>query len=380
MNHLRILHIAKYYEPFKGGIEKVIFELASGSVKAGHEVVVLSSNIEPHYREDIIEGVKVIRLPRLGVLFSQPLTLSLFWQMKKWLQWADVAQVHTPNPLAEAAFLLQDCQKPLIVTYHCDVVRQKVFHKMYQPIMDKLLSRADQITVSTPNHLKFSPALQSYQNKSTVIPFGVRAKHAKKTMAINEHLHRIKQEVGDYFLFIGRLVPYKGVDVLLRALKQTNEKVVIIGQGPRFEAWYSLARDLGVLDQIKMLGQVSNDDEFAAYLHGCKSLVLPSIDESEAFGIVLIEAMSCAKPVITTNLKSGVPWVNDKNVTGLEVEPRDVSGLSQALNTLGTDRLLRQQMGEAAAQRFEKLFRIETMVQLYLDLYEQMESDLKISA
>ncbi|MEM7645849.1 MAG: glycosyltransferase, partial [Pseudomonadota bacterium] len=366
---MKILHISKYYEPFKGGIEKVILELASGSVKQGHEVVVLSSNVDWRYKEDMIEGVKVIRLPRAGVAFSQPMTMSFLWKAKKWMEWADVVQVHTPNPLAELSFLWQDNQVPLIATYHCDVVRQKKLYQAYKPICQKLLNRADRITVSTPLHLEYSELLQDHKHKAVVIPFGVRAKHAKRTPEINENLKKIKDQYGDYFLFIGRLVPYKGVDILLHAMKEIRENLVIVGQGPRWESWHALAKELHVDEKVHFLGRVDDDAEFAAYLHGCHSLVLPSVDESEAFGIVLIEAMSCGSPVITTNLKSGVPWVNDQGVTGLQVEPGQADPLAQALKTVATDHELRYRMGEAAKARFQKLFQVETMVQAYIDLY-----------
>ncbi len=367
---MKVLHVSKYYEPFKGGIEKVIFELASGTVKAGHEVVVLCSNENWSYQEDWVEGVKVVRLPRMGVAFSQPLTLSLIWNAKKWFEWADIVQVHTPNPLAELSFLLQDIHKPLIVTYHCDVVRQKKLFKIYQPVSEKLLLRADRITVSTPHHLQYSASLKNFKEKSVVIPFGIRAKHAKPTLTMKHELKRIKEQFGDYLLFVGRLVPYKGVDILLKAMTSVEENLVIIGEGPRFEVWQEQKTILGLDQKVHFVGAVKDDTEFAAYLHGCHALVLPSVDESEAFGIVLIEAMSCGKPVITTNLKSGVPWVNEKGVTGLEVEPQDSVALAHAINTITKNHALRLKMGESAQQRFHRLFEVETMVQSYLNLYD----------
>ena len=377
---LKILHISKYYEPFKGGIEKVILELASGSVAAGHEVAVLSSNVDWHYREENLDGVKVIRLPRMAVAFSQPLTFSFMWKAKKWLEWADVVQVHTPNPLAELSFLLQDINKPLVVTYHCDVVRQQKLHKIYSPVADKVLQRADKITVSTPNHLEFSAPLQNYKDKCEVIPFGVRAKHAQRTMEINAHMKRIKEEMGEFFLFVGRLVPYKGVDVLLHAMRHTDDKLVILGTGPRWEAWYLLAQDLGIHDRVRLVGAIQDDNEFAAYMHSCKSLVLPSITEAEAFGIVLIEAMSCGKPVITTKLNSGVPWVNADGVSGLQVMPKDVHGLADALNKLSKDDQLRKQMGENARKRFVDNFTQDKMVNSYLNLYQSLVDPAKVEA
>ena len=355
-------------------------ELAEGTVQKGHEVTVLCSNDTWEYKEEMMSGVRVVRLPRYSIAFSQPLTMSFFWKAKKWMSWADIVQVHTPNPLAELSFLLQGTDKKVIVNYHCDVVRQKNLIKVYKPVAQKVLERADKIVVSTPNHLTFSKPLHEYENKTEVIPFGVRAKHAKKTMEITNHMKSIKDELGDYFLFVGRFVPYKGVDVLLRAMKSVDKKLALIGTGPRWEAWHQLAKDLGVSEKVKFLGLVDDDSEFAAYLHGSQSLVLPSINESEAFGIVLIEAMSCSVPVITTNLKSGVPWVNDAGVTGLQVEPNDYESLAKAMNKMGNDHEMRSEMSAAARQRFEKMFQLETMVDAYLDLYSDSLEEKKVAA
>ncbi len=378
---MKILHISKYYEPFKGGIEKVILELATGTVNQNHEVTVLCSNETWDYSEEIIAGVRVVRLPRLSVAFSQPLTMSFMWEIKKWIDWADVVQVHTPNPLAELACVLQEeNKKPLLATYHCDVVRQQKLYKVYKPVSHKLLSRAHQITVSTPNHLQFSEPVKDFKDKVEVIPFGIRAKHVHKTPEINRLVAKIKQEFGNYYLFVGRLVPYKGVDVLLHALKQTNDRLVIIGQGPRWDDWFQLTQHLKLQDRVRFVGRIDNDDEFAAYIHASDALVLPSISEAEAFGIVLIEAMACGKPLVTTNLKSGVPWVNQKGVTGLQVEPKNPMVLAQALRTLSENHELRQKMGENARLRFEQNFTQDRMVNSYLSLYERMIKPLKVAA
>ena len=122
---MKVLHISKYYHPFRGGIEKMIMELAEGTVQKGHEVTVLCSNDSWEYKEEIINGVRVVRLPRYTVAFSQPITMSFFWKIKQWMDWSDVVQVHVPNPLAELCFLLKGTRKKVIVSYHCDVVRQK---------------------------------------------------------------------------------------------------------------------------------------------------------------------------------------------------------------------------------------------------------------
>ena len=228
--------------------------------------------------------------------------------------------------------------------------------------------------------LEYSEVLQPHLSKCEVVPFGIEAKFANRTMGVNNHLKKIKDEHGEYFLFIGRLVPYKGVDVLLRAMATTDKKLLCIGVGPRWEQWNTQAKLLGLSDRVKFLGQVTDDEEFAAYIHGCHSIVLPSVDESEAFGIVLIEAMACGKPVITTKLKSGVSWVNDAGVTGIEVPPREYEPLAQAIQIMADNKEMRLQMGEAARKRFEQKFQLHQMISGYENLYLESIDRAKIAA
>jgi len=369
---LKILHLSKYYHPFRGGIEKVIKDLSEGMVQRGHQVRVLSSAENNQARQDWVNDVEVFRIPRWGVLYSQPLVVPLFWQLAQHMEWADIVHLHAPNPLAELAYLTTLKSKPTITTYHCDVVRQRRLMKIYGPIQQKVLAKSNGIVVSTPNHLKYSKALEEHKKKSLIVPFGVKGSHAKKSMELNHHIKKIKDKHGDYFLFIGRLVPYKGIDVLLKAMVSSNPnaRLVCIGKGPRWEIWNQLAVDLGVKDRVEFLGQVDSELEFAAYIHGCHSLVLPSVDESEAFGIVQIEAMSCGKPVITTQLKSGVSWVNADNISGLSIPPRDSEALTKALDLLFENHNLRARLGEGARDRYRKLFQWETMITGYEQIYK----------
>lgn len=368
---LKILHVSKYYHPFRGGIEKVIKDLSEGLLAKGHQVRVISSAESAQSRRDDVFGVDVRRVARWGVLYSQPLVIPMFWQLARQMEWADIVHLHTPNPLAELAYLTTFSSKPTVVTYHCDVVRQRRLMKVYGPIQQKILSQAQGIVVSTPNHLKFSTALKGYEHKSSVVPFGVKGLHAKKSIETNSIVKGLKEKYGDYFLFIGRLVPYKGVDVLLRALVETSPdmSLVCIGKGPRWEIWSQMAKEMGVAHRVHFLGQVESDLEFAAHIHGCHSLVLPSVDESEAFGIVLIEAMSCGKPVITTQLKSGVSWVNADNISGLAIPPRDPVALTKVLNLMANQHDLRHRLGAGAQDRYKRLFQWDPMIQGYEKVY-----------
>ena len=116
-------------------------------------------------------------------------------------------------------------------------------------------------------------------------------------------------------LCVGRLVSYKGVEFLIRALESIKARLWIIGSGPLEASLKNLAREKGLADRIEFLGQLS-DEEVVRYYHACDVFVLPSITNAEMFGVVQLEAMACRKPVISTNLPTGVPWVNQHGKTG----------------------------------------------------------------
>lgn len=205
-----------------------------------------------------------------------------------------------------------------------------------------------------------------------MIPFGIESKFADKNLEMNERLLQIKNTYDRYFLFIGRMVSYKGVNILLQAMQSVPQNLVLIGKGPFLETWKKLSLEMGVSERVHFVGPVESNIEFGAYLHGCDALVLPSINEAEAFGLVLLEAMSCKKPVITTDLKSGVKFVNVHGQTGLEVPRSDSVSLAKAMNSLRLDDDLRFKLGQQAFEHFSKNFLIQLSLQKHLEVYQTM--------
>jgi rhamnosyl/mannosyltransferase len=353
---MRILHLAKFYHPYRGGIEKVIKELSEAAVQQGHDVTVICANERNERVEETISGVRVIRLPRWTSIFSQPVTPSVFSEVGEWFKKVDVVHLHTPNPLFESACLVHEIPCPLVVTYHCEVMKARTLNNIYKPMSRAVLKKASRILVATPYHIEFSKVLREFENKCEVIPFGIEPKYDVKNLEINNHLNVIKKKFDRYFLFIGRMVPYKGLPILLEAMKSVDQNLVLIGKGPQLEPMRELSRKMGVEDRVHFLGAVESDAEFAAYMHGSDAVVLPSINEAEAFGLALLEAMSCKKPVITTDLKSGVRFVNLAGVTGLMVPPSDAPALAKAMNLMATDDDLRLRLGTAAHKHFKEKF------------------------
>ncbi len=366
---MRILHLSKYYHPYRGGIEKVIKELAESALYQGHQVTVICSSESAQKKVEMVNGVRVIRLPQWGTLFSQPLTPSIFWGVQKEFQEADVVHLHAPNPLFEFACLSFAFKAPLVVTFHCEVMNSRWLNRFYEPVSKSILQKADRILVATPLHIEHSFWLKEFAHKCEVIPFGIEPKYESKSLELNKKLHEIKSQYGRYFLFIGRMVTYKGVNILLEAMQTVPQNLVLIGKGPYLERWKALSRQLNLTDRVHFLGPVASDEDFGAFLHGCDAVVLPSINEAEAFGLVLLEGMSCKKPAITTDLNSGVRFVNIDRKTGIEVPRGDATALSAAMNELRMNDELRLQLGEQAYAHFQKNFLISESLKKHLDVY-----------
>jgi lipopolysaccharide/colanic/teichoic acid biosynthesis glycosyltransferase len=172
-------------------------------------------------------------------------------------------------------------------------------------------------------------------------------------------------------LFVGRLVPYKGVDILLRSVKGLDARTVVVGDGPSRMSLMAMAIDSGLGDRVRFLGDVT-DAELLAWYHACDVLVLPSVSRQEAFGMVQLEAMLCGHPVVSTELQTGTSWVNQHERTGLVVKAGDVNELRGALERLLGDQELRDQFGDAGRKRVMETFAADAMCRATVSLYEEV--------
>src|SRR4029079_10204520 len=176
---------------------------------------------------------------------------------------------------------------------------------------------------------------------------------------------------------------YKGVDVLLRALQGTAARAVIAGDGPQRSAWESLARELSLDGQVRFTGDVP-DAELRALVHAASALVLPSVTRAEAFGYVQIEAMAAGTPVISTDVPSGVSWVNQHERTGvvvaggapaapgLVVAAGQPEPLRAAIVRLLADGALRERFGAAGRERVEREFTLARLRERLQSLYGEL--------
>ncbi len=385
MGQMKILQTNKLYYPVTGGIERVVQQLAEGLSDRTSTTVLVCRKKGKTIREEV-NGVPVLRCKTLINVSSLPISLSYLHCFRKEAKKNDIVHIHMPFPLGDLACLLSGYKGKVVLWWHSDVVRQERMMVLYRPLMNWLLRRADAIVVATEGHINGSKYLTPYADKCKIIPYGVDARIKQKAdtfleQKTEEKLEQTKRPVR--FLFVGRLVYYKGVRNLLEAWyrlvseePQLKERMVldIVGSGQMEEELYKYVADKGLQDQVLFHTHVS-DEQLMEFYKNCDVFVLPSQQRSEAFGLVQIEAMAFGKPVINTNLPSGVPYVSQNGVTGLTVEPSDPEELAQALKKLTIDDECRTRMGQAARQRVESEYTMENMLEKTYVLYENLMSE-----
>jgi rhamnosyl/mannosyltransferase len=258
--------------------------------------------------------------------------------------------VHEPNPLAVLALALRPPACPFVLWHHADFLRPGWARPLYAWLRRRLVRAAACVVVSNPTLA--GAAYLREARRIEVIPFGIPlsafADPDARTVRRARELRAAR--AAPLVLFVGRLVYYKGVDVLLDAMRDCRARLALIGTGAEGDALRALARRLRVDDRVEFLGDLPAE-ELAAWYQAADVFVLPSTHATEAFGVVQVEAMASGVPVVSTDLPTGVPWVNQHGVTGLVVPPGDAGALAAALTCLLDDPQLRRKLGAAARRR-----------------------------
>jgi rhamnosyl/mannosyltransferase len=332
---------------------------------------VLVFNTDRHTVREDVEGVPVTRVGTIGAAGSVPIAPSLAAELRR--AEADVMVLHEPNPWALLALAMARPRMPLAVWFHSEVVRPALQYALfYHPLVRRVYGRARRIIVSSPVLGGQAAALAPYQERIAVVPFGIDPSRWDPTPAIAARAAAIKAaDRRPLVLFAGRMVSYKGVDVLLDALSGIDACAVLAGEGPMKDKWMDRAGALGLKSRVRFAGAVPHE-ELAALYHACDVFVLPSVTRAEAFGYVQLEAMACGRPVVSTRLPSGVPWVNRHEETGLTVPPGDSGALRAALVRLVDDPVLRVRLGAAGRRRVEAEFTLEQMSTRTAALYHEI--------
>ena len=361
---MKILHLYKDYFPVVGGIENHIKLLAEAQAARGHEVTVLVTSLDTRSHLENINGVNVIFASRLFNLSSAPFSAEMFARVRE-IE-TDIAHLHLPYPFGEMANYFFGRAHATVCTYHSDIVRQRVMGALYTPFLHRVLARVNTIIATSPNYIESSHVLNEWKNKCVVVPLAVP--HAPAPSPENQKAIFGR---GGELLFVGRLRYYKGVNYLLEALTfLPDARLTIVGTGPMEHAWKNLAESLGMAQRVMWAGEVS-DDMLPAYYDACDIFVLPCSERSEAFGAVQLEAMRAGKPVVSCDVNTGVAWVNQNEITGLVVPPKNPRALADALARLLKDDALRHKFGDAGRLRVEREFTLEKMVDGVMRVYER---------
>ena len=372
---ISVLQVNKAYHPHTGGVETVVRQLAEGLSARGFNVRVLACGKYRKTVTSLVNGVSVQSVGSLATVLSLPISPTF----PSWLSRynADIVHIHEPFPLGNLAYLMlgkqaQNKFRRLVVWWHSDIIRQKLFLFLYRPLLMRYLKLADAICVATPKHISSSGFLPRFADKCYVIPYGVDLQRFVLTPETKVKRDQYREMFGpEFVLFVGRLVYYKGVDVLVKSLAHAPKAhLVIVGTGPLEHGIKQLANAIAP-GRVTILSPVDESDLISLY-HACSIFVLPSVANSEAFGIVQLEAMACGKPVITSDLPTGVTYVNQAGKTGLVVPVGDPVALGKAIQTLLDNVDLRYELGETARQRVKADFTVDRMVQQTAELYRSL--------
>ncbi|HXH13636.1 MAG TPA: glycosyltransferase [Alphaproteobacteria bacterium] len=366
---MRVLHIYKNYPPVRGGIENHLRTLATGLVCCGAgRVQVLVASVGWQTTRENDAGVEVIRAGRQLEVAQTPLSWRLCRELAR--STPDIVHLHVPYPMGELAQLLFGRSRRLVMTYHSDIVRQRHLLRLYEPILWQVLHRADRIIVSSWRYAYSSRFLTPFLAKCVRVPYGIDLAFFQKTDAARVAMVR-RSWPGPLVLFVGRFRYYKGLPYLVDAAQWIQGTVLLVGGGPTEAPLRRQVRRLGRRGRVIFAGEVS-DDWLASYYAAADVFVLPSVERSEAFGIVQLEAMASGLPVVSTELGTGTSYVNVHGETGLIVPPRDARALADAVNLLLKNPELRERLGATGRARVAAQFTKDRMVEQVSTLYRSL--------
>ncbi|WP_298243837.1 glycosyltransferase [uncultured Bradyrhizobium sp.] len=342
-----VLHIFKiYYPDLFGGTLTVIRDICA-SLKDAFASAVLVCSQSAEKRQIVVNDVPVERVRSFGNLLSLPAAPTYPWRLWRKIAEHDLLALHAPFPLADLVFAFGFGRKrPLVVHWHADIVTHAGLRWFIEPLMRRTLRQAKAIIVSDHVLVDNTPLLREFEDKCHVVPFGIDTSGYDWPKIEAHHVN----DRGRLVLACGRLVPYKGFDVLIRAAAAHDFELWIIGEGVERPRLAQLIEELGLSERVRLLGSV-NDCERIKLMCLADVFVMPSLTNAETFGLVQLEAMAAGRPVVNTALDTAVPRVARHGLEAITVPPGDAGKLGEAIDTLIRDPERRRQMGFAARTR-----------------------------
>lgn len=375
---MKILHLSKYYFPYNGGIENTCQQLAEGFPNDQTAVVCFNEG-----KQDLIDTINGVNIYRAGTLVNiarQSISLSLRKMLKKAIKefQPDIIHLHWCNPFGGAVLLsVIPKDTKLVIHWHSDVINnellmQKILYKLIKPIETALLKRANLVLTTSPLYIDGSKPLKPFKEEVKVLQSAIDTSKFQLTEADNIEIEKIRKKFNHkpIVFFIGRHVPYKGIEFLIEAEKYIKSDCVILvaGKGLLTDGLKEKSKS----ERVHFLGRVS-DEELKRLNAAATVFAFPSVTKQEAFGLALVEAMySKSAPVCFTISGSGVNWVSQKDVTGLEVANGDVVAYAEAIDKLLNDEVLRKTLAENAKMRVEENFTVPVMLRILDKYYHEL--------
>lgn len=368
-----ILQLGKFY-PIKGGVEKVAYDLMTGlSTNEIHCDMLCATVAGKGKTIRLNPYAQLMECHSWGKAAATMIAPSMITTLRKVCPSYDIVHVHHPDPMAALALALSGYKGKVVLHWHSDIQKQKYLLRLYRPLQDWLLRRADLIVGTSPVYLDESPFLKKVQQKTVCLPIGV-----PPILPEPEAVDKLRKQYGEKKIVfsLGRLVAYKGFTHLVEAARFLKDDYVILigGTGALKQALSQQIKRLGLENKVLLLGRIP-ENELPTYFGACKVFCLPSVQKTEAFGIVQIEAMSCGKPVVATRIpQSGVPWVNKHGVSGLNVMPGNAGELARAIQDIADNESVYDKYSMAAKNRYWDIFTNEHMIdkckRIYNNLWE----------
>jgi len=368
------------------------YDYSLGLARLGHEVTVFTPFYNVEDNNFTTSDFKIKRLTALGKIGNGAFLPQLLWQLKKF----DIVHLHYPffggAEIVRLLKLLKGKKMKLVITYHMDVIGgifMKPFFKFHTKfIMPAIISAADKVIVTSLDYAQNSNIKELVQKnpaKFVELPPSVDLERFIPSKKEKELLFKygIHPEFDRIMLFVGALDKahyFKGIEFLINSFNVLDYsgsqgavyrvKLLIVGEGNLKNKYKDQVAKAGLQEKIIFSDPVS-DLDLPKYYNLADVVVLPSIDRSEAFGITLIEAMACAKPVVASNLP-GVRSVIDNGIIGYIFEVKQEGDLANWVNKLFADKELREKMGQAGREKVEKLYNQDILILKLEKLYSEL--------
>lgn len=366
---LKILQLGKFH-PIRGGVEKVMLDLTTGLSARGITCDMLCAATRGSYTIRLNDRARIIAVRSLANVKATMMSPAMIVRLRRICRQYDIIHIHHPDPMAALALRLSGFKGKVVLHWHSDILRQRQLLRLIKPLQTWLLKRADVIVTTSPPYLEQSPWLAPYRDKCQCVPIGILPVDDADQRAID----KLRKSVGGrkVVFSMGRLVGYKGFEYLIdaAALLPDDHIVVIGGTGPLRDQLQARIEAAGLTEKVRLLGFVP-EEALPVYYRAASLFCMSSVERTEAFGVVLIEAMSCGTPIVATRIAgSGVPWVNADGISGRNAKPRDARSLAEAITAVTGDSS--GQYSRGALERYRSLFTEEKMLKNIIEIYRNM--------